>query len=311
MPDPTDITLTTDDAHALAATWFPPEHGTPHTLLLISSGTGIPRQFYRRFAAFAASRGFGVLTYDYRGIGGSAPASLRNTSIRYREWGQHDMPAALAWLRTRVPDVPLAVVGHSAGGQQLGLAHNVHLVDAALFVAVSTGYWRDMPTKHRWFTWALWNLFVPVMRAALGYFPARRFGLGEDLPGPVATEWGAWCQEPTYMAAFFDGTGHARSPDGEDFGAVHFDRAQLPIHWLCFDDDPIANPRTVPPLMQLYGQANIESQWVSPRELGVDTIGHLGFFRESLGASLWPGTLDALRSKAAHSVAEPARAVTV
>ncbi|MGH1343510.1 MAG: alpha/beta hydrolase family protein [Nannocystales bacterium] len=300
MADLETISLTTEDGRTLAGSWFPAQGRAAHTVLVLNSGTGIPRGFYRRFAAFAASRGFGVLTYDYRGIGGSAPADLRKSAIQNREWGHYDIPAAIAWATQRLPDVPLAVVGHSAGGQQLGLAHNVKRVDAALFVAVSTGYWRDMPTGHKWFTWMLWNVFVPLSRATLGYFPARRFGLGENLVSSTAAEWGSWCMEPTYMAAFFDGTGHRQCLDGRPFGAVHFDEARFPIVTYCFGDDPIATRATVPPMMRLYAEASIEDRWFEPAEVGADIkeIGHLGFFREGAGKTLWADALEQLRSNA-------------
>ena len=295
---PEDITLHTEDRHSLRGSWFQAPGGRPHTGLVINSGTGIPRGFYRRFASFAAERGFSVLTYDYRGIGESAPPALRGSEIRYRDWGQRDMPAALAWMHERHPDVPLAVVGHSTGGQQLGLAANVELVDAALFVAVSTGYWRDMPRRQRWFTWTLWHLLVPLFHATLGYFPARRFGLGEDLPGLVATEWGAWCKEPSYMAAYFDDVGHRTSVDGRAFGALYFDRAAFPILAYCFADDPVANRVTVPPMLRLYARARVDTRWVEPSDLAVAEIGPLGFFRERVGHALWVESLDRLRAAA-------------
>lgn len=296
--EPVSVSLQTADGVSLAASWFAPPGGAPHTSLLLNSGTGIPRGFYRRFAHFAAQQGFGVLTFDYRGIGGSAPARLAGSNITYRAWGQRDIPAAIAWLRDRHPEVPLVVVAHSAGGQQLGLAHNVQAIDAALFIAVSTGYWRGMPTRQKWFTWALWNLIVPTTRLTLGYFPARRLGLGEDLPAGVAREWGAWCLEPAYMAAFFDESGHRRSPDGQPFGPVHFADARFPITAFCFSDDEIATADNVPPMLQLFSGTQPEVRWLQPQDVGAEAIGHLGFFREGIAGALWGPALADLRAAA-------------
>ena len=65
-----DLTLAARDRTKLAATLFEP--AAPNGgAILINIGTGIPRQFYAAFAGHLASRGFTVLTYDYRGIGGS------------------------------------------------------------------------------------------------------------------------------------------------------------------------------------------------------------------------------------------------
>lgn len=299
------VTFPARDGTLLTGSLFRPS-GTAHTALLVNSGTGIPRGFYNRFARYAASRGFAVLTYDYRGIGDSAPADLATSTAVYRDWGQLDVPAAIDHLAQRVPDVPLTVVGHSTGGQQLGLADNVHRVGAALFVAVSTGYWRGMPPRMRWFTYALWNVVIPVTSAFYGYTPAKRLGLGEDLPTGVAREWGDWCLQPDYLAAYFDGSGRRRSRDGRPFGALHFDRASFPLRAICFTDDPIATRANVPPLQALYAAASIQTVWIEPSQLDVREIGHLGYFRRFCKPR-WETDLDWLHAASRPQVAPVSR----
>jgi len=291
------VAFTALDGQPLAGTLFEPE-GKPHTALLVNSGTGIPQGFYARFARHAAERGLSVLTYDYRGIGGSAPGSLRGFQASYRDWGQRDVPGAIAWLTGRYPDLPLAIVGHSTGGQQLGLAENVSRVRAAVLVAVSTGYWRGMPAPFRWFTLGLFKVYLPIASRFYGYAPARKIRWGENLPAGVAREWGAWCMEPDYLAAFFDQGGRRQPPDGAPFGPVHFDEATFPIRAYGFTDDPIATRANVPPMLGLFERAEVETRWVEPEELGVPEIGHLGFFRSDVGAPLWDDALDWLSERA-------------
>ncbi len=295
------VRISTQDGQTLAGSWYAPGDVPAHTALVVHSGTGIPRHFYRRFATFAAARGFGVLTYDYRGIGDSAPVNLRKCTAVYRDWGQHDVPATIAWAQERLPGLPLAVVGHSTGGQQLGLAHNVQDIDAALFIAVSTGYWAGMPTKHKWFTWMLWHVVSPLARATIGHFPGKRLRLGEDLPAGVVVEWAAWCMEPTYLAAFFDDTGHRKSPDGRPFGPTYFGEAKFPISAYCFTDDEIATLVNVPPMISLFSGTVPDIHWFEPEDAGVKAIGHLGFFRKSVGRVLWQKSLDDLRDSAAKT----------
>lgn len=298
--DPHPAAIEAADGVPLAGSLFAPD-GPAHTALLVNSGTGIPRRFYARFARHAAARGFAVLTYDYRGIGGSAPDSLRGYRASYRHWGQRDVPGAVAWLADRYPDLPLAVVGHSTGGQQLGLAHNVGRVDAAVFVAVSTGYWGGMPAPFKWFTLALWKAYLPLVSRLYGYAPARKIRWGENLPTGVAREWGAWCLEPDYLAAYFDEGGRRAPPDGEPFGPVHFAEAAFPIRAYGFTDDPIATRANTPPMLGLFTNADIETRWVEPADLGVEEVGHLGFFREGVGRPLWDDALDWLRPRASGS----------
>lgn len=285
------IHIETDDGLALAATTFVPE-SAPHGALLISSGTGIPRRFYARFAARAAARGLVTLTYDYRGIADSVPGSIRGYNARYRDWGQLDIPCAIAWLRNRYPEIPLYTVGHSTGGQQLGLAHNVDQVKAAVFVTVSTGYWRGMPPHYKFLTYLLWNAYMPLASRIYGYAPAKKIRFGENLPVGVAKEWGDWCLEPEYMAAFFDHVGRKRSSDGRDFGPTHFDRAAFPIRSYYFTDDPISTRANVPPMLALYAKSTIEQRWFEPKDLGAKAIGHLGFFRSRIGTPLWDEAID-------------------
>lgn len=300
-PPPSDfeptVTFEAKDGVPLEGTLFEPE-GDPRGALFISSGTGIPRGFYKRFARAAAERGFATLTYDYRGVGGSAPDRLRGYGARYRDWGQQDIPGVIAWLGERYPDLPLFTVGHSTGGQQLGLAENVGKIQAAVFVAVSTGYWKGMPMPFGLFTFALWKAWLPVAVRLYGHAPFRKLRYGENLPVEVAREWGAWCLEPEYMAAYFDEDGRKRSPDGKPFGPTHFDRASFPIRAYYFTDDNISTRANVPPMLALYDAAEVETRWVEPSDVGVKEAGHLGFFRASIGQPLWEEALEWLEGQA-------------
>ena len=83
-----DLMLPARDGVKLAATLFdtaPPLRGA----LLLNGGTGIARQFYAAFAAHLAGRGFAVLTYDYRRIGGSE----KPPHATIDQWGSVDQPS--------------------------------------------------------------------------------------------------------------------------------------------------------------------------------------------------------------------------
>ena len=291
------VTFDALDGVALEGSLFQP--GTPpRAALLVSSGTGIPRRFYARFAQAAAERGFVALTYDYRGVGGSAPDALRGYDARYRDVGQQDIAGAAAWLGDRYPDLPLLYVGHSAGGQQLGLAPNVSRIAAAVFVAVSTGYWRGMPLAQRYLTLGLFRAYIPLASRLYGYAPAKKIKWGENLPTGMAREWGAWCMEPEYMAAYFDEGGRLPTPDGAPFGPVHYGEAVCPVLAYAFTDDPIATRENVPPMLGMYANAEVETRWVAPGDLGVLEIGHIGFFRPNVGGALWDDVFNWLMAQA-------------
>ena len=55
-------------ASPLAARHFPVAE--PTARLVVAGATGVPQGFYANFAAYANSRGYDVVTFDYRGVGG-------------------------------------------------------------------------------------------------------------------------------------------------------------------------------------------------------------------------------------------------
>ncbi len=244
--------------------------------LVINSGTGIPKEFYLPFARHMAHAGFQVLVYDYRGVGESRPSSLRGFEARMQDWGRLDMPAALEHLSGSMPELPTFALGHSVGGQLLGLLHNHHKIRAAAFVACSTGYWGDMPRAYGAFCAALWYGFVPLTTSLLGYAPAKSMHLGEDLPRGVVREWGEWCKKREYFADL-----------KKDGGAYFFDDVRFPIKSLGFADDPIANPLTIAALQEAYTNVSVDNEFVVPGDVGLREIGHLGFFSRRSQAALW------------------------
>jgi predicted alpha/beta hydrolase len=140
MAQTQDTHFSARDGYRLAATEFAPE-ASPRGAVVINSATAVPRRIYRGFATYLAERGFAVLTYDYRGVAGSRPASLAGFPARMRDCAALDVTAALDHARARWPDLSLAVVGHSFGGQALGLVPNNDLVSRTLMIAAQAGYW--------------------------------------------------------------------------------------------------------------------------------------------------------------------------
>jgi predicted alpha/beta hydrolase len=239
------------------------------------SATGVPQEYYGKFAAFLAERGFSVLTLDYRGIGRSLHSELRDVKATMRDWARLDGAAALDFLEKELPPGgKLLVVGHSFGGQALGLLPRFQRVAAALVVGSQSGYWRKWPLLGRAWMWPATHVVLPSVARLLGYFPMSRFGLGEDLPAGVAIEWARWCRDPAYLVGAL---------------GVQADYAKFsaPLRAYAITDDRFAPPSAVAALLELYPAARSELRRVAPRDLGVRSIGHFGFFREGFLDSLW------------------------
>ena len=209
----------------------PPQ--APRGAVLINSATAVPRKIYRGFAAYLAEQGHTVLTYDYRGIGGSRPRSLRGFTVRMRDWAALDVAAAIDHMRSVWPKLPLAVVGHSFGGQALGLAPNNDQVSRALFVAAQAGYWRLFHSPEKYRVYAMLRLIGAPIARVLGYVPGR-LGIGEDLPRDVFLEWTGWVMQPRY---FFD--------DATLDALANFPRYRGALRAICLTDDPWATAPAV------------------------------------------------------------------
>ena len=98
------VKLEARDGFAVSAQSICPP--SPRAAVLISSGTGFPKELYARLAAYGAERGYASLIYDYRGIAGSAPQTMRGFQADIMDWARLDFPAALdaatSALRSRV-----------------------------------------------------------------------------------------------------------------------------------------------------------------------------------------------------------------
>lgn len=263
-----DFRLRAADGYPLQATFFSPSASSvPRAGVVLNSATGVHRRFYARFASFMAERfDLAVLTYDFRGIADSRPASFRAFNARIRDWPQLDMPAAVEWLTRELGTSRVSLVGHSAGGNLIGLMPNLDRVDAAVFVGSQLGYWRLWPKSIRHAMAATWHFAVPLFSRVFGYVPGW-LGAGQHWPRGIAVELARWCRHPDYLFGdpSLDTTGYARF--------------EAPILAWTFSDDPHASRAASEHLLARFPRADVTRRHVDPAELNVQRIGHFGFFR--------------------------------
>ncbi len=265
------------DGYPLAAMHFEPR-GTPRGTLIIHGATATPQRFYRAFAQFLSERGVRVVTYDYRGVGRSRPESLRGFRATMTEWAELDARAVHQYVGSYHGAGPVAIVGHSFGGQLVGLVDEARDVCGALFVGAQLGYYGNWPPLQRARLAVIWRALVPAFTATLGYLPGR-IGIGEDLPRGVAEEWARWCTHPDYLIS-----GH---PDA----AERFARFDCPSALYSFTDDSFAPPRAISALLSRLSSAPLEHRRIDPSDLGEAAIGHFGFFRRTFRSTLWNDAL--------------------
>jgi len=157
--------------------------------ILIVSAMAVPQSFYADLARWLAGQGWQVVTFDYRGMGDSAPRTLRGFETDVLTWARQDCAAALAFTRRLAAGRPLIWIGHSLGGQIFAMTPGNEAVAAAVTVASGVGYWRDNAYPLRRYSWWLWHLIAPVATAICGYFPGRALRIVGDLPQGVIRQW--------------------------------------------------------------------------------------------------------------------------
>jgi predicted alpha/beta hydrolase len=278
-----DITVPSTDGYKLAATLFLPRGAKRHAVL-INSATATPRKIYRRFAGYLAHRGCAVLTYDYRGIGDSRqralegynqPKSLDGFKASMADWAALDVTAAVNWMRERYHNFPLGYVGHSFGGQVLGLLSNNREVSRALLIAAQAGYWKLMASPERYRVYTMLNFVGIPLTRLLGYAPGWS-GIGEDLPKEAFLQWARWVMSPHYL---FD--------DKDLAGLANFSKYQGGLRALCISDDPWATRPAVEMLCSGFTSIKPDILDVTPDDVGAAKIGHFGFFRPEHRDTLW------------------------
>lgn len=288
-----EIKILCSDGRQLPGTLFlPPE---PIAATTIGSGLGIPRRFYAAFAQFLSEHGIAVITFDYRGVSQAEGSDAEDRKVRFEDWGRLDIDAALVWMKGRFPDIPLFHIGHSAGGNLLGLAENSERLDGLILVASNAPHRSHWHGRTRIGLWWLWHVIAPTLAFGRARFPLKKLGLSSvDVPSGVIRQWAAWGRTMRYLF---------NPAHGMD--ASRYLRLNLPALVLEFTDDTtFAPPPAVDALLREMPNLQIDRRTFSPADGQVKHIGHLGFFRTELRDTLWIKVSDWIRDIAATTTPE-------
>ncbi len=271
-----DISIAARDGFQLSATLFRSEHSNGNAVI-VSSATAVPRRFYRHFASALATRGYSVITYDYRGIGDSRPLSLKGFDARTSDWALLDMAGVIDWVQDELSPMRLFKVGHSVGGQVTGLLDNSSAIDGMVTLSSQSGYWRLQGAEQKLVTGFHVHVTLPLLSHVFGYMPFGRVSGSEDLPKGVALQWSRWCRDPKYLL------GDSSLP------LERYDEFTAPILAYSIDDDKWGRPRAVDAMMSAY--PNVERRHIEPAQHDIDSLGHFGYFRPHADR-LWDEAID-------------------
>ena len=279
------------DGYELGAVLYSACAGTaPRRAIVLHGGAGIQARRYRHFARFLARSGVPVLTYDYRGIGLSRPSSLRGFRPVIEDWAEYDCSAAIGWLRERFPRAELVGIAHSVSALLFGGAHNAAEQARMILVGAHTGYYGDYHPLYRVPMAVLWHGLMPALTRLIGYFPARRLGLGDDIPAGIALQWAA--RRSSDLRPAGAGPGDERTRRLLERCAA-LERPALVIR---FSDDAFATAAGMRRLLAYYPRLSPQYLVFTPAGSGVRKIGHFGFFGRRAGLALWPELVARLQS---------------
>jgi predicted alpha/beta hydrolase len=276
-----EFNLETPLGHCLSVSVFEPKEQAK-AALMICSATGVKQSLYYKFAQFLSTQGYIVYTFDYAGIDLSKPDSLKRFNTSASDWANNDIESVLKMIKAKHSDIPLLALGHSIGGQLLGITPSNNQLDGIILVAAQMGYWKMWSGVQKYSMAFLWYVLMPISIKLNGYFPGKLLGSSEDLPKDMAMEWNSWCRSPNYL---FDRV------DGAD---EMYNKVCVPLYSISAEDDKLAPQNVVDWISQRYQNAVVTRIHLTPKELNLKSIGHFGYFRSNKKV-VWHQLMDVIK----------------
>ena len=262
------IKIECEDGFKLSGKLFKPKKIS--SSVMIAPATGIKKEFYSAFANYLAENGFATLTFDNRGIGESKGNSINSSNASLTNWGKLDMTAALEYLKSEIPNTEYHLIGHSAGGQLVGLMKNAKEIKSIFNFGSSSGslQYSKYPFKLKSSFWL--NFYIPLSNLIFGHTKSQWVGMGEPLPKNVGKEWTKWCNGKGYVKVDLDTKIKEHLYNELSFNTL----------WVHAKDDEIANYENVKDMIRVHPNIKSTILTLSPKEYGFKDIGHMKFFRK-------------------------------
>jgi predicted alpha/beta hydrolase len=186
-PNVEEVEIRTQDGWSLRADIREPA-GAPAGIAVLAHAFMARRTEFDRpagggLSAFLASRGWRVVTFDFRAHGDSGPRPRAGGAYGYDDLVTHDLPAVCSFARSRAKaKMPLVVVGHSLGGHVALVAQATGAIQADAVVGIAASPWvRELePLRSRWMVKRAFLEAAVLMARRFGRLPARAIGRGSD-----------------------------------------------------------------------------------------------------------------------------------
>lgn len=277
-----EVAVTCEDSYELKASVFLSKSNSVKGTVVIASALGVSQTYYAAFANFLSDSGFHAISFDYRGTGLSIDTQ-KEKLVSLAAWGQQDIDAVFKYalenesFQFESKQLPIHLIGHSIGGQVLGLAKRSLALSSACFVACSAPHWSRWQSKAAMKMLFLSYGFLPLMSKLSKTFPAQKVGLGNmPLPSKVVSEWAKWMRDTEYVF---------NKKLGLDLSI--YSSLTMPILSYGFSDDDLAPEVNIKYLLQNFSGATVKHRQVTPEDVGAKRIGHTGFFKDKFAGNMW------------------------
>lgn len=244
-------------------------------MLLIAPATGVKQDFYHKFAGFLQNNGIAVVTFDYCGIGQSLKRPIKEITCNAMDWGKKDLESVINYVLQNFPSHKKCLLGHSIGGQLIGLAKSSIHMDKIILVAAQSGYWKFWTGYARTKMWFNWHILFPLLTSLFGYFPSKKVSRMENLPRNVAKQWRNWGKHADYMFSQLSAN------------ETVFEELTVEMTAYSIEDDKFAPKKAVNWMTEKYSNAPIKTLHLEPSKFETDSIGHFGVFRDKFENTLW------------------------
>ncbi|ASW73904.1 hypothetical protein IQ37_17970 [Chryseobacterium piperi] len=275
------VEIITDKGYPVSANVF--ESPESKTILIIASATGVKQSYYRKFSEFVCEKGISVITFDYLGIGQSLTQPIQKLNNNASDWGATDLHAVAEYAKKHYPELKITLLGHSIGGQLIGLSSSSVYASKIILVAAQSGYWKFWKGFEGYKLWMYWKVLFPSLINIFNYLPSKKMSGMENLPKNVARQWIKWCLSPDYL-----------------FGSISdqylfYKNITAPLTSISIKNDKFAPRKAVEWITKKYeNTASKRIHW-SPEDFSTDTIGHFGVFREKFKDDIWPLLLNEIK----------------
>ena len=269
------------NSETLSATLF--DNNSSETVLIIASATGVKQEYYIKFAEFAESNGITVITFDYNGIGHSLKKPIKELKTNAADWGRNDLESIIQYVINNYPKSKKVIIGHSIGGQLIGLAKSSNILDKIVLVAAQSGYWKYWKGIERIKMWLNWYFLFPVITLIFGYLKSEKISGMENLPKNVADQWRNWGKKRDYI--FSD----------MSINETFYETIKTNITAYSIDDDDFAPKEAVQWMTEKYKNAKRKSIHLNPTDFQTNKIGHFGIFKDHFKNTIWTHILSEIK----------------